>query len=184
MSTPANGSHIASWGGVIAYAPVGKNYTSSDFDKWDFLDYAALKITRVSENKDLICSGQLGSTTSRQVGYRNLIEFSVIWQYDSPPDVLLKPMAGLQAVFFNGDTTSYLAMRVTQDYQPYYWTPTMNIDTATPIYDANGKKMIRQAVTAHTKHHVFLCPNEGKMDDPSTRAGAYYSAYVKGNIIL
>jgi hypothetical protein len=171
---PCNGAHVASWGGNIV------------FDGWP-MEVAGWRMSQHYEHKDLDCSGQLGSTTSRNVGYNYKFEFDVIWDYQNAPEIDLKPLSGLQAYFYMGDQASYNAFKEDESETiavRYYWCPNFVLDTCKPAVDANTKKMIRVACTGHSRTHCFLIPDEGILSDDTTVAGAYYYALTHGNVIL
>ena len=182
---PVNDIHIQSDGGLFFWLPAttATTYTPSNWTGYsnifNSLDLLRWRLDRVSEHKNLPCSGSLGATASRQVGYSCQIKFDCCWVPDHSPDFLLKPMNGFFCVFYMGDIRGYNQYVITPRY---YWCPVVNLDLGSPIVDPNNKKMIKMSCAAHCRTHCFLCPDEGTIDDASTDAGAYYKAYLGGYI--
>ena len=155
------------------------------------LDVADWMIKQTFENKPLECSGLLGATDARLTGYSYSFQCQVITDISSPPDILFRGgnvallgrnspigVKGCELRFFVGSITGLVNLgHYTTIEERFYWSPDAVIETATPVVDANGKKMNRIAIAGRFRSHVFLCPDHGKPTDDTSIAGAYAKWY-------
>ena len=170
------GGLATSIGGYVAV------YSRKDVDgEPTTLDVGRWSLTESFQEEPLACSGNLGATDSRRKGYVYVWEMDIIFDLRSPPDVLLRDIEAFEIVFWFGDSDK--SNMTDADGDPidggeaiddrYYWSPLNKIDSATPVLDANGKKMVAIHVTGRATGHVFLIPDQGDPGDDGTIAGAY-----------
>ena len=164
------GAHIRSYGGVI-------QLQTSNYRDDVYLEVGRWELKRIFEEAPLECSGLLGAPSSRRVSYRNTFAFETVFDKRWPPDYIFRPIDGVNCYFMYGNPDDYMEGSTGSsdfEYTPrYYWVPIACLDSASPILDANGKKMVRQVVQGHSRGHVYLTPDEGDPFKSGTKAGAY-----------
>ena len=190
FSVPISGGHAF---GDDGYIDITSNSTDNVNDQTTSLDVARWEIVQNYENAPLLCSGLLGTTDARRIGYSYSFRAEVIWDANSPPDLLFRGLgsastpsggacalyrgvSGCELVFWYGTTTRG-AIQISPPQPPedrYYWSPDAIIESAVPVVDANGKRVNRVVVDGRFRSHVFLCPDQGIPSDSTTLAGAYF----------
>jgi hypothetical protein len=145
------------------------------------LDVGRWKICAEFEENPLHCSGLLGASDSRRIGYFYTWELDILFDLRNPPDVLLRSIQDFPVVFWFGDANKSNLVNLNGEAidggeaidDRYYWSPLNKLDSATPVLDAIGKKMVAIHIAGHATGHVFLIPDQGTPDDANTVAGAY-----------
>ena len=187
---PLSGGHASGTDGFIDIQSLSPDneltaYTSLDVARWE--------IMQTYENARLECSGNMGATDARRIGYSYSFRCEVIWDVNTDPELIFRGLGskstllgncanwrglnGVDLVFWYG-TVHGAVRQINPDQDPkdrYYWSPDAIIDSATPILDANGKRVNRVLIEGRFRAHVFLCPDQGSYDDILTIAGAYYA---------
>ncbi len=142
------------------------------------------------EETPLECGGNLGATDSRRTGYNFLFELELLLDLRLPADVLLRKINGVEIVFYLGDMSlsglvdgagNPLQSSVTLTDR-YYWTPLAKLDTAVPVLDAAGKKIMHMKITGHCVAHLFLVPDMGDPfnGNPNDDKAAAYRQWFLG----
>ena len=188
---PFSGAFASSKGGYIdCYNTSGGNGGGGDDDEPSTtqvsLDVGSWAVRKIFEQAPKICSGQLGATDYRLVGYRYEWRADILWDYRRPADSMgaLRSQYGLELVFWLGDVL-YLNLLAKQNQNgtgkppnyPFLWCPDAMLSASETTLDAIRKKMVRVPVQGVARSHFFTCPVEGTPSDDTTVAGAYNTFY-------
>ena len=188
----AGGSNDGFTGPIVPLTGAFASAVGGYIDSWNAagvqvsLDVANWRVRRIFERQPLCCSGNLGCTDSRQIGYSYLWQADILWDFRRPADTMnaLRWPNGLELVFWLGNIL-YQQMQASQSpgstgiQYPYLWCPDAVLEVGETMLDAIAKKMTRVPCQGRTRSHVFVCPVEGIPSDASTVAGAYSKWYSK-----
>jgi hypothetical protein len=176
FATLIGGGFATGMGGYINIYPFSTPPTTY------VLDVALWRLNLNFEQTPLICGGSVGATDARQVGYSYLFDAVVIWDFTEVPETLLRGIRGVELQFFLGFLKSAELANNSDPSLRYYWTPCASIEGASPVLDANGKRMTRAIVRGRCRSHLFLIPDCGDPNVIGTTAGAYRSWFMKTHI--
>lgn len=143
------------------------------------IDVASWRVRKIFEYATLACSGNLGATDRRLIGYNYQWQAELLWDYRRPADSMgvFRSSAGLELVFWLGAIMSQQMRKVyfpgLPIVYPFLWCPDAVMEVGETTLDALRKKMTRVPCQGSTRSHLFTCPAEGMPSDPTTRAGAY-----------
>lgn len=175
---PFNGAFSLGVGGYIDVWGTGNRQNSLSVANW--------RVRRMFEQQPLHCSGNLGGTDYRQIGYSYQWQADILWDYRIPADTTqgFRWIKGAELVFWLGDILDLQLQRFRQspgdtddiDY-PFLWCPDAVLASGDTMLDALAKKMTRVPCQGVARSHIFVCPVEGTPSDEATKAGAYRKWY-------
>ena len=154
--------------GSSSSSGTGNTEVDIDISKW--------VLYQTFEEVPISCSGMLGATDSRRIGYSYRFEITLVFDARFPPDVNLRKLEGVELYLWFGDLSPMVAASSGSGTTPedkFYWIPIAKLDTVVPVLDAEKKRMMRALITGHAASHVFLIPDMGTIEDGTTIAGAY-----------
>ena len=164
--------------------PPGLSFAGANYPAVS-VDVVSWRLPQSFEQSILNCSGLMGASDCRQVGYSYRFECVVVWNIALSPETLLRGNETCEIQFYCGGLLSNLTANITQTVssERYYWIPDAAIEEAIPIMDAGGKKMMRYLFAGRAKTHCFLIPDMGTPNDKTTIAGAYYKYLITSGAI-